>query len=119
MRLVISHDLTLRYKKPDKTQIHYLNLPIVIYSCSVFLFIKENSKHLFKFINSKYINKIGTLTMGPFFLHNLIITTLPYLFKFNKFGYNYRIIGFFYISFICFILTAIIKKIPILKYLTP
>ena len=57
--------------------------------------------------------------MGPFFLHNMIISTLPYLFKYNKYGINYRIFGFFGIAFICFIFTALIKKMPILKYLTP
>ena len=119
LRLIISHHLTIKYKIPDRTQINYLNLPIVIYSCSVFLFIKENSEYLFKIINQKYINKIGSLSMGPFFLHYMIIWALPHFFKYNVFGFNYRFFGFLIISFICFILTSIIKKIPILKYLTP
>ena len=119
LRLMISHDLTLKYKRPDNTQINYLNLPIVFYSCSVFLFIKENSKYLFKIINIKYINEIGSLSLGPFFLHNLIIETLPYLFKFNAFSFNYRFFGFILISFICFLLAAIIKKIPLFKFLIP
>ena len=119
LRLIISHHLTIKYKNPDSTQINYINLPIVVYSCSVFLFIKENSKYLFTIINKKLINKIGSLSMGPFFLHYMIIWTLPHYFKYNKFGFNYRFFGFFLISFICFILTSIIKKIPILKYLTP
>ena len=119
LRIIISHALTLRYKKPDNTQINYLNLPIVFYSCSVFLFIKENSKYIFKIISIKYINKIGALSLGPFFLHNLIIATLPYIFKYNKFSFNYRFFGFILISIICFLLTFIIRKIPIIKYLTP
>lgn len=119
LRLLISHHLTIKYKIPDSTQINYLNLPIVIYSCSIFLFIKENSKYLFKYINKKIINKIGALSMGPFFLHYMIIWTLPHLFKYNKFGFNYRFFGFIIISFLCFILTSLIKKIPIIKYLTP
>ena len=119
LRLKISHDLTIKYKKPDRTQINYLNIPIVIYSCSVFLFIKENSEYLFKIINKKYINEIGSLSLGPFFLHNLIITTLPYIFNYNKFSFNYRFYGFILISIACFLLTFIIKKIPIIKYLTP
>ena len=117
LRLIISHYLTIKYKTPDKTQINYVNLPIVIYSCSVFLFIKENCKYLFKIVNPKFINKIGSLSMGPFFLHYMIIWTLPHFFKYNKFGFNYRFFGFFIISFICFILTSIIKKIPVIKYL--
>ena len=55
-RLFISHYLTLKYKKPDKTQVNYLNLPIIIYACSVFLFIKENCIFFFK-INALHVLK--------------------------------------------------------------
>jgi len=36
LRLIISHHLTIKYKTPDRTQINYVNLPIVVYSCSIF-----------------------------------------------------------------------------------
>lgn len=49
-RLLISHYLTMKYKKPDSTQINYVNLPIVLYSCSIFLIFKEKSNYFF-FIN--------------------------------------------------------------------
>lgn len=119
LRFIISHYLTINNKNPDKSQINYLNLPIVIYSCSVFLFIKEKSKYFFQILKAKYINKIGSLTMGPFFLHYMIIWTLPHFFRYNKYGFNYRFFGFFMISFLCFILTALIRKIPIIKNLIP
>lgn len=119
MRLYIAHYLTFKYKKVDRTQINYQILPIVLYSCSVFLFIKDNFVHLFKFININYIYKIGSLSMGPFFLHFMFIWGFPYLFKINQNHFNYRFFGSFVISILCFIITAIIKKIPFIKYLTP
>lgn len=119
LRLTISHYITLKNKKVDKSQLGYVNLPCVIYSCSVFLFIKEYSIYLFKIIDVKYINKIGSLSMGPFFLHYMIIWILPYILNYNEYSFNYRFFGSFIISFFCFIITAIIKKIPIIKYLTP
>ena len=119
LRLMISHDLTLKHKMADRTQIKYINLPIVIYSCSVFLFIKENSKFLFKIINKKYIHEIGSLSLGPFFLHNLIIETLPRFYKYSRASFNYRIYGFILISITCFLIAFIIKKIPLIKYLIP
>ena len=119
LRLTISHYITLKNKKVDKSQLGYVNLPCVIYSCSVFLFIKEYSIYLFKIIDEKYINKIGSLSIGPFFLHYMIIWILPYIFNYNEYSFNYRFFGSFIISFFCFIITAIIKKIPIIKYLTP
>jgi hypothetical protein len=119
VRMEISHYLTIKNKKPDLSQLGYVNLPCVIYSCSLFLFIKEYSHIIFKIIRTKYINKIGSLTMGPFFLHKMIIWTLPYLFKFNKYDLNYRLFGAFLISFFSFIITAFIKKIPIIRIIIP
>ena len=119
LRLIIAHYLTLKYKKVDKTQINYVNLPIVFYSCSLFLFIKENCVYLFKVINIKIINKIGSLSMGPFFLHYMIIWGLPRILNYSQFSFNYRFFGAFEISIICFIITAIMKKIPLIKYLIP
>lgn len=119
MRLYIAHYLTFKYKEVDRTQINYQNVSIVFYSCSVFLFIKENCNHLFKIININYIYKIGSLSLGPFFLHYMIIWSLPYLFNINKNHFNYRFFGAFIISIICFMITAVIKKIPFIKYLIP
>ena len=119
MRLYIAHYLTMKYKQVDGTQVNYLNFPIICYSCSVFLFIKENCIYLYKIINIHYINKIGSLSIGPFFLHYAIIWGLPCLYDFNQYTFNFRFFGAFFISIICFFLTALIKKIPIIKYLTP
>lgn len=119
LRLTISHYLTFKYKVADNTQINYLNLPIVLYSCSVFLFTKEYSIHLFKIINIKYINKIGSLSMGPFFFHYIIIWGYFYLCNAREYTFYYRFFGSFIISLICFVITAIIKKIPFINYLTP
>ena len=119
MRLYIAHYLTFKHKKVDRTQIIYQNLPIVFYSCSVFLFIKENYIHLLRIININYINKIGSLSMGPFFLHYMIIWGFHHLYNMNENTFNYRFFGAFIISIICFMITWIIKKIPLIRYLTP
>lgn len=119
IRLLNAHYLTMKYKRPNRTEIKYLNFPIVIYSTSVFLFIKEYSFLFYKIINKNYINKIGSLTMGPFFLHYIIIWSLPYLFNYNKNSIIYRLFGALFILIICFIITALIKKIPLIKYLVP
>ena len=75
--------------------------------------------YISKIINIYYINKIGSLSMGPFFLHYAIIWSLPYFYNFDQYSFNFRFFGAFIISIICFIITAIMKKIPIIKYLTP
>ena len=112
--------LTLKYRKVSSFHKGYLNFPCIIYSCSSFLFIKENSHYLFKLIKKKYINKIGSLTFGPFFLHLPIIDAFDKYFKPNKFSFTYRFFGGIILFIICLILTFIIKKIiPCGNYIIP
>ena len=111
--------LTLKYKRIILLHKGYLNLPCILYSSSVFLFIKENSNLLFKFINKKFINKISSLTIGPFFMHLPLIQLFRKYFKINVYSLNYRLFGGIIICIICLIITFILKKIPLINYLVP
>lgn len=57
--------------------------------------------------------------MGPFFLHYIIIWSYFHLKGSREYTFSYRFFGSFIISLICFVITAIIKKIPLIRYLTP
>ena len=103
--------LTLRYKKINLIHKGYFNLPCILYSCSVFLFIKENGYLLFKIINTIYIEKIGSLTIGPFFIHLPLIQTFHKYIRINPFSFSYRLYGGIIFCAISLIITAIIKKI--------
>ena len=82
--------LTLKYRKINLLHKGYLNLPCIIYSCAAFLFIKEYTYLLFKIIDRKKINKIGSLTIGPFFMHLPIIDTCKKYYKsINYFGLQF------------------------------
>lgn len=111
--------LTLKYKKIILFHKGYLNIPCILYSCSLFMFIKENSNKLHKLINRKYIIKIGSLTIGPFFMHMPIIDFSLKYFKINTFGLNFRLFGGIFICIICLIITNFFKKIPIINILVP
>ena len=111
--------LTIRHKKIVELHKGYFNLPCVLYSCSAFLFIKEYSYCIFKIINREYINKIGALTIGPFFIHLPMIDTIHKYFKIDIYNINYRLFGGLAVYSICLIITFIMKKIPIVKYLVP
>jgi surface polysaccharide O-acyltransferase-like enzyme len=111
--------LTIKYRRISSLHKGYLNFPCIIYSCSSFLFIKENSHFLFKLINRKYINKIGALTLGPFFLHLPIKDAYDKYFQPNHFTLTYRFFGGIVLFIICLILTIIIRQIPFGKYLIP
>ena len=111
--------LAVKYKKISYLHKGYLNAPCVIYSCASFLFIKENSYFIFKLINKKFINNVGTLTFGPFFLHMLFKNTFDLYFKPNVFSLKYRVFSSIVNLFICLIITYILKKMPLLNHLVP
>ena len=111
--------LTIKYQRIDNRHKGYENLSCVLYSCSLFLFIKEYSYLIFKIINKKFINKIGTLTFGPFFLHMYIRNHIKELFNINIYNFYYRFFGGIAICSLCLIITALLKKIPLIKYLVP
>ena len=57
--------------------------------------------------------------MGPFFLHYVIIWGFFKLFNYNEFCFTYRFYGSFIITLICFIITFLMKKIPVIQILVP
>lgn len=119
VQIIGSHILTYRYGGITLTHTGFLKLTTVLYSNSFFLFIKENYCILTKFLNKNYINKLGSLTIGPFFLH------MPLMDLFKKYPILvlnidlFTLYGGTLLCIICFILTYILKKIPIVNYLVP
>lgn len=119
IHLIGTQTLTFKYNKIIKLHKGYLNLPCIIYSCALFLFIKEFNYLLFSIINKKFINKIGSLTLGPFFIHNAIIESVNKSIKLRSIISFNLLFHSFIIFSICIFLTIIIKKIPILNILVP
>ena len=111
--------LTLKYKKIKMLYKGYLNFPCILYSCTVFIFIKDISNFVFRFINKKFINKISSLTLGPFFLHLPIKELCLKFLHINKFNFSYRLFGGIFICIICLIITFFLKKIPLINYIVP
>ena len=111
--------LTFRYQRIIILHKGYLNLPCILHSSSLFLFVKENYYLVTKIINKKYIQKIGSLTLGPFFMHSAVIETISRFKKIQRaISFNLLFHSLFIFS-ICIILSSILKKIPLLKILVP
>ena len=111
--------LTYKHKRIILVHKGYLNLPCVLYSCAIFLFIKEHSNLILMLINQKYIIKIGSLTLGPFFMHLALKETLILFPKLDRLiNFNVLLNSLFIFS-ICIILSALLKKIPLIKILVP
>ena len=119
IHLIGTKVLTFKYNRIIVLHKGYLNLPCVIYSCALFLFIKEYSCLITKIVNKKYINKIGSLTLGPFFIHLTLIETIS---KFPKFANVIKfnlLFNSLIIFLLCIIISLIKKKIPLFKILVP
>ena len=120
VHLIGTKILTFRYNKIIFLHRGYLNLPCIFHSCSLFLFLKEYCHFITKVINIKFINKLGTLTLGAFFMHITVKETISL--KFPKFKQIIDFNLFFYslvVFAICIILSFILKKIPLIKILVP
>ena len=119
IQVIGTHILAFKYNKVTWKHTGYLIFPTILYCNSLFLFIKEYSFILYKILNKNIIRKLGSLTIGLFFLHWPVIDFLK---KYPFYIFNINIFSFYggtLISIICFILTNILKKIPLIKYLVP
>lgn len=119
INIIGTKNLTLRYKKVIILHKGYLNLPCIIYSCSLFLLLKEYNFLLLKILDKNIINKIGSLTIGPFFMHFPLIDISKRYFKVNIYNLSFRLFGGIFITIICLIITFFLKKLPLIKYLVP
>ena len=104
---------TFKHKKINIIHKGYLNLPCILYSCALFLLIKEHCNIIFKFIKKRHINLIGSLTLGPFFLHFPVIETIIKFPEFNNLISFNILFKSLVIFFICILLSGLLKKIPL------
>ena len=94
IHILINKIYALKYKKLIDLPGGYTNILSVLYSCAIFLFIKENSCIIIKFLDRKYVNKIGALTIGPFFMHLPIKDTYLKYFSINQLNLRFILLKF-------------------------
>lgn len=112
----------LSYKRGEliNTFKGYQNLPCLLYSVAIFVFVKytllpqnvnERIQHL--------IFKISNLTFGIYLIHIYVLDFLRSVIKFNRYSLSFRTfgaLGTFFISAFC---VSLIKKIPYLQKIFP
>lgn len=100
----------------DLTFKGYTNVPCMLYSISIFVFIK----YLFKNIkNIKIIDYLGKFTFEFYLIHRIIIWIIDYVYKPNIFSLSYRLGLPFILVPICIFITVILRKLPIVKKIVP
>lgn len=98
----------------------YTNIPSILYSSAVFLFIKNNKSvnnlaHHF----SKAFEAISKLTFGVYLIHYYVIEILVRLFNINTASITWRTIGTISVFIISSFLIFLLQKIPIIKKIVP
>ena len=99
----------------------YQNFPSVFWAAAVFVMIKYMpwEKIFSKDRTKKMISKIASLSFGIYLMHMIIYRTLALLTGIENSTYVWRFVMPWVIYGICALLTFLLKKIPVLKYIVP
>lgn len=114
-----TYNLSMQAGKIVGTYKGYNNLPCILYSTAVFLAIKNicNKIHNMSFLS--IINKIKKYTFPIYLIHWYVIDLITNFLKLDVHTIIYRLGMPIIVIPICILITYIIRKIPILKYIVP
>lgn len=96
----------------------YKNLDCILYSISIFTFIKNYADKLYSNnILNKLFEFLKQYTFAIYLLHYDILKSIPILFDLSIDSVYYRYIVPFEAIIVCIIITFIIRKLPLGKYI--
>ncbi len=118
VHIVGTYVLSMEAGKIVKTFKGYNNLPCLLYSVGVFIFVKEwvNQSDVFNPIKNKIIgfcNRIKNYTFSIYLLHWFLIRILVKELHIDDKLLNWRIGGIFLLVFLSIAATWLIRKIPV------
>ena len=116
MHIIGTYKLSMDANEIVKTYKGYCNVPSVLYSISIFVFIKELCK---KIKVGKIVNSISKYTFAIYLIHWYILDIIVRITKVDTGSIFYRLGAPFIIIPICILIAYIIRKIPILKRIVP
>lgn len=98
----------------------YVNLPCVLYSLGVFVFIKYDLVKLMRFgWISRIVNFLNPYTFGIYLLHWFVLEIIVKMFGINVHSIVYRLLAPFAVLAISVFVIWIVQKIPGGKRLIP
>lgn len=104
--------LSMEAGKVVRTYKGYNNVPCILYSLGVFLFIKENAHWLNTVPFRGGLLKLKNYTFAIYLLHWFVMHSLIRAFHIDIHSIVYRLGGIFVVSFICVCIAWVIRKIP-------
>lgn len=94
----------------------YTNLPCILYSIGIFIFIRQISK---KIKSNKVIDFLSSYTFPIYLIHWFVMDILVTIFKFNTRSIVYRLGAPLIIVPICIGIAFLLRKIPGIKKIVP
>lgn len=120
MHFIGTYFVSMKAGQIVQTYKGYNNVPAVLYSIAVFVFIKQLSQR----INEQgrlygLICRFAGYTFAVYLIHWYVLDLLTKIFKLDEFSIVYRVGMPFIIIPICIIIAFVLKKIPIVKRIVP
>ena len=98
----------------------YTNIPCILYSVGLFVFIKYNAHRIFEFnIIKRTVSFLDYHTFGIYLIHWYIIQFLIQIFSIDIASVKFRLIGPFIVIIICVFLINILRQVPVIKRIVP
>jgi len=120
MQMIGTYQLSIAAEKIVSTYKGYTNLPAVLYSMGVFVFIKYDLVKIMKFdIVSKAVNFLNPYTFGVYLIHWFVLSVLIKIFNINIKLLSYRLIGPIVIFVISIVVIWLIRKVPGVTKIVP
>ena len=119
VHIIMTYNLSIEANKTITLYKGYNNVPCVIYSIAIFVLLKS----IFNYLKNKkfksMINWISGYCFAIYLMHFFIMQILNRAFKLDTISILYHLGMPFIIIPICMIITWILRKIPIVKYIVP
>lgn len=106
--------ISMEAGKVLRTYKDYNNVPCILYSLGIFLFVKENVHWLSTASLKWVLERLKDYTFAIYLLHWFVMQSLIRAFHIDTHSIVYRVGGIFLVSFICVCITWAIRKIPCL-----
>ncbi len=116
MHIIGTYKLSMDAGEIVRTYKGYTNIPCILYSVAVFVFIKNISSKITKY---DMINFIGKYTFSIYLMHWYFLRILVKTFNINTINIFYRLLSPVVVIPICILITYLLRKIPFVKRIVP
>ena len=116
MHIIGTYKLSMDAGEIVRTYKGYTNIPCILYSVAVFVFVKNISSKITKY---NIINFIGKYTFPIYLMHWYFLRIMVKTFDINTVSIFYRLLIPIVVIPICMLITYLLRKVPIVKRIVP